>query len=186
MTKWVVLMLAMAASAEAQDPYGRAFALQIGIGGGMRVSPDAPALDATLAGLVPLGDLAVLEIITAIGTVPAEDARLWLDLTLGARLESRTPELRAYGSIRLAAIHDAALHLWGDHFVQTITTEEGHGVAHLTMLGGAAGAAWDVPGTRRHLVLSAELELLGLLHSTGEESPALLGTLSMHAAWVFL
>jgi hypothetical protein len=191
--KWSILVVsiltfASAASAQERDPYGRAFALQIGIGGGMRVSPDLGSLDATLAGLIPLGDIVVLEIITAIGAVPADnthDARLWLDLTLGARIESRTTPVRAYGSIRVAALHDAALHLWGDHFVRTITTEEGHGVGHLTMLGGAAGAAWDVPGTRRNLVLSAELEVLGLLHSTGQDSPALLGTLSINAAWVF-
>ncbi len=171
-----------------RDPFARAFSLRLGVGAGMRVSPDRFALSGTLAGLIPLGDLVVLEVLAGVGSAPGEDVQsthLWVDLTAGARIETRTTPVRGYGSIRVAHLHDAPLHAWGDHFGPTLAGDPAHGLGHLTLLGGAAGLAWDVPGTDRQLVVGAELELLGLVHSSGHESPALFGDLSAHVAWVF-
>lgn len=170
------------------DPYARAFAVQLGIGAGMRIAPERFALSGSLAALIPLGDLVVLEVLGGVGSAPGgdvHDTRLSVDLTAGVRLETRTVPIRAYGSIRVSHLHDAPLDAWGDHFGPTLAGDPAHGLGHLTLVGGAAGAAWDVPGTRRQLVLSVELEVLGLVHSSTNESPAVFGDLSLNVAWVF-
>jgi hypothetical protein len=179
---------ARAEEAAEPDPYARAFALRLGVGAGLRVAPEAFALNGTLAALVPLGDLVVLEVIGGVGSAPGEsvhDTRLWLDLTAGVRIESRTTPVRAYGSLRVAHLHDAPLHAWGEHTGEALAGDPAHGLGHVTLLGGAAGLVWDVPGTRRHLVLGAELELLGVVHSSLDQGPVLFGDLSAHAAWTF-
>jgi hypothetical protein len=173
------------ADAPARDPYARGFALRLGGGGGLTASPDAFAVSGSLAGLIPLGDLVVAEILAGVGSAPADsvqETHLWLRLALGVRLETRTTPVRAYAAVRVAHIHDAPLHAWGHHLGPSLAGDPSHGLGHLTGLGGAAGAAWDVPGTERQLVLSAELEVLGLVHGAG---PAAWIDLTVHAAWVF-
>jgi hypothetical protein len=186
-----VLLLLAAAPVRAdpqRDPYARSFTLRIGGGAGFTASPDRFALTGSLAGLIPLGDLVVLEILGGTGVAPGSDVQttqLWLRLALGARIETRTVPVRWYASIRVAHIHQAPLDSWGDHFGDSIAGDPSHGLGHLTALGGATGIAWDVPGTDRQLVLNAELEVLGLVHGAGPSSPAVWADLTIHAGWVF-
>lgn len=150
---------------ELADPSGRAVMLRIGAGASALPGPDRAGLTGELGVQIPLAEWMSIDVVARLGVDPwDQQGRIWIALLAGVRGELPLDAWRPYLALRIAHVHDAPLDAWGEHFGETLAGDPSHGLGHLTALGGALGATWEVPGTQRRVVLSAEAEGLGLIH----------------------
>ncbi|UJR83569.1 hypothetical protein [Sandaracinus amylolyticus] len=182
----VVPSLVRAQDAPSDDPMGRAVTLRLGLGASGIVGPDRAGITGHFGVQIPLVEWVSIDVIAQLGVDPWDaQGRMWIALAAGVRGELPLDAWRPYLAARIAHVHDAPLHAWGDHFGETLAGDPAHGLGHLTALGGALGVTWEVPGTQRRLVLGVEAEALGLIHGSahhGRSPDAWLGG-SVSVGW---
>jgi len=154
-------------------------------GGGAIIEEARAAFTGTATILRPIGGFFALEIALGAGwspSGPAKEDLFWGRINLGARFEATRAAVRPFASLRLTHVHMATLMTWHDHPLASAAGSSEHGLGHRSGIAIAGGISAAVPGTKGHLRLVVDAEMLWIAIGHG---PRWLPALQTGLGWSF-